>query len=69
LADDLSKSHAINANRNLGDFINFFQEITGIKTANASYTYHFISEEYDTTWNHLADGLIFNELKDNPLPF
>jgi glucan phosphoethanolaminetransferase (alkaline phosphatase superfamily) len=69
LADDLSKSHAINANRNLGDFINFFQEITGIKTANASYSYHFISEDYDTTWNHLADGLIFNELKDNPLPF
>ncbi len=69
LADDLSKNQNISAYRNLGDFINFFQEITGIKTSNITYDFRFISEDYDKNWNHLADGLIFNNLKDNPLPF
>src|SRR5690606_10009206 len=31
LADDISENVVIKAHRNLGDFINFFQEFTGIK--------------------------------------
>jgi glucan phosphoethanolaminetransferase (alkaline phosphatase superfamily) len=67
--DDLSKNVVVKAHRSLGDFINFFQEFTGIKAQGANYDYRFISDDSDKNWNHLLDSLNFNQLKDNPIPF
>ena len=69
LADDISKNVVVKAQRNLGDFINFFQEFTGIKAKGVNYDYRFISNDYDKNWNQLLDDLDFNQLKDNPIPF
>ncbi|MEO7834803.1 MAG: sulfatase-like hydrolase/transferase, partial [Ginsengibacter sp.] len=69
LADDISKNEIIKAPRNLEDFINFFQELTGIKAKGVNYDYRFISNDYEKNWNKLSDGLDFNKLKDNPIPF
>lgn len=67
--DDLSKNVVVKSHRSLGDFINFFQEFTGIKAQDANYGYRFISDDSDKNWNHLLDSLDFNQLKDNPIPF
>ncbi len=69
LTDDLKNNINIEAYRNLGDFINLFQELTGIKAKGVNYDYRFISEDPDKNWNKLFDGLDFNQLKDNPIPF
>jgi glucan phosphoethanolaminetransferase (alkaline phosphatase superfamily) len=69
LADDISQNAVIKAHRSLGDFLNFFQEFTGIKAKGENYSYRFISEDYDKNWNQLLDGLDFNQLKNNPIPF
>jgi len=69
LGDNISKNVVIKAHRNLGDFINFFQELTGIKAKGVNYDYRFISEDYEKNWNQLSDGLDFNQLKDNHIPF
>ena len=69
LTDDLTNTVDINAYRNLGDFINLFQELTGIKAKGVNYDYRFISEDPEKNWNKLFDGLDFNQLKDNPIPF
>jgi len=69
LADDISKNVVVKAHRNLGDFINFFQEFIGIKAKGVNYDYRFISNDYDKNWNQLLDDLDFNQLKDNPIPF
>jgi glucan phosphoethanolaminetransferase (alkaline phosphatase superfamily) len=69
LADDISQNAVIKAHRSLGDFLNFFQEFTGIKAKGENYSYRFISEDYVKNWNQLLDGLDFNQLKNNPIPF
>lgn len=69
LKDDLTKEIDIKANRNLGDFINLFQELTGIKTTDANYHYRYISEDEEINCDQLLDGLKFSQLKDNPIPF
>jgi len=69
LADDISQNAVIKAHRSLGDFLNFFQEFTGIKAKGENYSYRFISDDYDKNWNQLLDGLDFNQLKNNPIPF
>jgi glucan phosphoethanolaminetransferase (alkaline phosphatase superfamily) len=69
LADDISGNVVINAKRNLGDFINFFQELTGIRAKGVNYDYRFISEDYEKNWHQLSDGMHFNQLEENPIPF
>jgi glucan phosphoethanolaminetransferase (alkaline phosphatase superfamily) len=69
LKDDLTKNINIKAYRNLGDFLNLFQEFTGIKANGVNYDYSYISEDQEKNWNQLFDGLNFNQLKDNPIPF
>jgi glucan phosphoethanolaminetransferase (alkaline phosphatase superfamily) len=69
LKDDLTKTMNITAYRNLGDFLNLFQEFTGIKATGVNYDYRYISDDQEKNWNQLLDGVNFNQLKDNPIPF
>ena len=69
LTDDLKNSINITAYRNLGDFINLFQELTGIQAKGIDYDYRFISEDREKNWSELLDGKNFNQLEDNPIPF
>lgn len=69
LSDDIEKNINIKAPRNIGDFLNLFQEFTGIYAKGVFYDYQFTSEDDQKNWEQLSDGLNFNQLKNSPIPF
>ncbi len=69
LADDLTKNINIDAPRNLGDFLNLFQEFTGIQAKGMFYDYRFTSEDEQKNFDQLSDGQNFNQVKNSPIPY